>query len=186
MDEKEERVEISSSMVTMEDNIDRTIGFYYWKRYVASAFWANISTPINLAITLLTALTTAQATTSNLFSSTTTSNLSITAFVLTIINTFFKPHLQMTQNVGLMEDWNKMGTNFEEIFFDDKKFSQKEEFMNRYKKLQSDMNELRKMDGPDTTNFVTDLIHYLSTKCCLRNIYWLDEDMKKMVRHEKK
>ena len=62
---------------------------------------------------------------------------------------------------------------------------QKEVFMERYKKLQSDMNELRKMDGPDTTNFVTDLIHYVSTKCCLRNIYWLDEDMKKMVRHEK-
>jgi hypothetical protein len=185
MQANEEKIEIPSSMATMEDNIDRTIGFYYWKRYVASAFWSNLSTPINLSITLLTALTTAQATTTNLFSNTTTSNLSIAAFVLTIINTFFKPHLQMTQNVSLMEDWNKMGTQFEELFFDDKKLIQKEVFMERYKKLQSDMNELRKMDGPDTTNFVTDLIHYASTKCCLRNIYWLDEDMKKMVRHEK-
>ena len=55
-------------LVSVEDNLDKLLGFYYWKRYIASAFWSNISTPINLAITLMTAMTTAQATTLNLFS----------------------------------------------------------------------------------------------------------------------
>lgn len=50
-------------LVSVEDNLDKLLGFYYWKRYIAAAFWSNLSTPINLAITLMTAMTTAQATT---------------------------------------------------------------------------------------------------------------------------
>lgn len=41
-------------LVSVEDNLDKLLGFYYWKRYVSAAFWSNISTPINLAITLMT------------------------------------------------------------------------------------------------------------------------------------
>lgn len=43
----------------LENKLNVDIGFYYWKRYVAGSFWAQLATPINLAITLMTALTTA-------------------------------------------------------------------------------------------------------------------------------
>ena len=48
--------------------INQDIGFSWWKRYIAAAFWANISTPLNLGITLLTAITTGQAASQNLIS----------------------------------------------------------------------------------------------------------------------
>jgi len=57
---------LEDQLRTIENKLDKEIGFYYWKRYIASAFWSNISTPINLSITLLTAITTGQATTEQL------------------------------------------------------------------------------------------------------------------------
>ena len=111
-------------LVSVEDNLDKLLGFYYWKRYIAAAFWSNISTPINLAITLMTAMTTAQATTLNLFSNSITSTISIITFALTVVNTFFKPHLQMTQNITIMEQWNSVGVDFELIFYDNNKYNE--------------------------------------------------------------
>jgi hypothetical protein len=171
---------------TIEDNIDKLLGFYYWKRYVASAFWSNISTPINLGITLLTALTTAQATTYNLFSTGVTSTLSIITFGLTVFNTFFKPHLTMTHNINIMGLWNNIGTDFEIIFYDKAKYNTPDVFIEKYKKIQERINDIRKNDGPDTTNFFTDLIHILSIKCycCLKDVNWLDKDMKTLYRNK--
>ena len=169
-------------LVSVEDNLDKLLGFYYWKRYVAAAFWSNISTPINLAITLMTAMTTAQAATLNLFSNSITSTISIVTFALTVINTFFKPHLQMTQNIGIMEQWNSVGVDFELIFYDNNKYNEYELFIEKYQKIQERINEIRKMDGPDTINFLTDLIHMISTKCCLKDINWLDHDIKDSFR----
>lgn len=169
-------------LVSVEDNLDKLLGFYYWKRYIAAAFWSNISTPINLAITLLTAMTTAQATTLNLFSNSITSTISIITFALTVVNTFFKPHLQMTQNITIMEQWNSVGVDFELIFYDNNKYNEYDLFIENYRKIQERINEIRKTDGPDTINFLTDLIHMISTKCCLKDVNWLDHDIKESFR----
>jgi hypothetical protein len=168
---------------SLEDKIDCDLGFYYWKKYVAAAFWANISTPINLCITLLTAVTTAQATAQNLFSSSLTSSLSVAAFSLTVFNTFFKPHLQMSQNVEIMNKWNKIGTEFELLFYDIDKYTQQNIFIDKYQEMAQKMNELRVIDGPDTTNFLTDFIHSLATRCCLHDMKWLDKNMKESFRN---
>jgi hypothetical protein len=52
----------------LRNKLDKEIGYNYWKKYVASAFWSQISTPINLTITFLTAVTTAQSQSENLLS----------------------------------------------------------------------------------------------------------------------
>jgi hypothetical protein len=63
----ERRFDSPSSVVKfLENKIDQDLGFYFWKRYTAAAFWTQISTPINLLITLMTALTTAQSASSNI------------------------------------------------------------------------------------------------------------------------
>jgi hypothetical protein len=40
----------------LESKIDNDLGYYFWKKYIAAAFWAQISTPLNLMITIMTAL----------------------------------------------------------------------------------------------------------------------------------
>ena len=36
-----------------EKKLNTDLGFYFWKFYISSAFWANIVTPMNLIITFL-------------------------------------------------------------------------------------------------------------------------------------
>ena len=52
---------IVSGITKIEKFLDAKIGFYWWKKYIAGAFWSNVATPVNLFITLVTALTTGQA-----------------------------------------------------------------------------------------------------------------------------
>lgn len=88
----------------------------------------------------------------------------------------------MTQNIGIMEQWNSVGVDFELIFYDNNKYNEYELFIEKYRGIQERINEIRKMDGPDTINFLTDLIHMISTKCCLKDINWLDHDIKESFR----
>jgi len=50
----------------LEKKIDEDLGYNYYKKYIAASFWAQISLPINLVITFITAITTAQATSENI------------------------------------------------------------------------------------------------------------------------
>lgn len=74
------------------EKLNYDIGYFWWKQYVYCAFWSNISTPINLLITILTALTTGQSATNSLISESTNTQLGITALFISIFNTFFVQH----------------------------------------------------------------------------------------------
>lgn len=150
------------------EKLNKDIGFYWWKRYVASAFWANISTPFNLAITLITALTTGQAATQDLLSRTANLNLSLSALVISTINTFFRPHDQMNEHLNVMKDWAKFGGNFDTIYYkpDDTLIQLREKIIECYA-LWNDINTYRVTQNYKN-NFITDLIHLLSEYCCLK------------------
>lgn len=172
-------VDISSNkdfVIFMESKLDIDIGYYYWKKYIASAFWSNISTPINLIITLLTAVTTAQTASSNIVSEKTSINLSITALIITALNTFFRPHTKMSSSIELMKKWVELGNDFEELYYTEHKYSTKSEFIiEKYKELQLRSNTLKESEGPDTMNWLTDLIHFISKKSCIKKYQrWLD------------
>jgi hypothetical protein len=161
----------------LENKLDTNLGFYFWKKYVASAFWAQVSMPINLAITLLTALTTAQATSSNLLPENVYVNISIATLLITVLNTFFSPHTQLNKNIELMKKWDEIGSQFEEVYYSHDKYDDVEKAIISYKEVKKEMNHLRQSEGPDTTNFLTDLIHIGATLSCLRNRQkWLDGD----------
>lgn len=172
-------VDISNNkdfVIFMESKLDIDIGYYYWKKYIASAFWSNISTPINLIITLLTAVTTAQIASSNIVSEKTSINLSITALIITALNTFFRPHTKMSSSIELMKKWVELGNDFEELYYTEHKYSIKSEFIiEKYKELQLRSNTLKESEGPDTMNWLTDLIHFISKKSCIKKYQrWLD------------
>jgi hypothetical protein len=158
----------------LEENLNSVIGISWWKKYIASAFWSNISTPINFSITLLTTLNTGQATTGNLLSNDIYINLSIVTLVLSTINTFFKPNDQYNRNLQMMNIWYDFGNRFENIYFtilDDK------EKFNAYVQLQQDINKFENSHSSNSINIVADLIYVISVYSCLqKRDKWLDTD----------
>lgn len=169
-------------LLFLKGKLDRDLGFFYWKKYIAAAFWAQIATPINLMITLLTALTTAQATSPELLSHSLYVNISIATLIITTLNTFFRPHNKMIENAETMKKWNELGLEFEKIYYSDTENNSIsrdncDAVILNLTELQEQMNELRKSEGPSSTNFLTDLLHIMCVYTCLRKYQrWLDND----------
>jgi hypothetical protein len=164
-------------IVFIENKINKDIGFYYWKKYIAAAFWSQISMPINLIITILTAVNTFQATSTDLIPHRIYINISIATLFITVLNTFFRPHEQMTQNNNMVKKWNDIGIEFEELYYNNKTFDKTaiNETITNYNNLLVKLNDLKQSEGPDTTNFLTDLIHILVIRFYLKkNQNWLD------------
>lgn len=175
----------------LENKLDRDIGNYYWKRYVAAAFWAQISTPVNLIITLLTAVTTAQATTQNILSEYIYQIVAITSLLITTLNTFFRPHTQLTYNTEMLQKWGEIGIEFEKVYYmyldedydydhvENMNAKQLENKIKLYRVIQDKINNQRKNEGVGSINFITDLIFLISMNTCIRSYKcWLDHDKK--------
>ena len=175
-------------MQRIENKLNSDLGYLYWKKYIAGAFWANISTPINLTITILTAIMSGQATTDNLIPQNIYVNISITTLLLSTLNTFFKPHAQMTQNIEIMKKWYDYGNEFEKIYYsecsdiDDYKRRLKE-----YTDLYIEINKTKNGESPETQNFITDLINFIVMNSCLKNKSdWLAVDKQLIYKNKEK
>lgn len=170
----------AQEMIFVERKLDREIGYNFWKKYVASAFWSQISTPINLTITFLTAITTAQAQTESLISQSLYSQLAIVSLIITTLNTFFRPHTQYATSTEYLSKWNDLGVQFEKEYYSRKTlYKEIEERTMAYKKLHDEVNNLRKAEGANTVNFITDLIFFICYRTCIRKYKrWLDMDKK--------
>ena len=169
----------------LENKLNEDIGWYYWKKYIAAAFWSQISMPMNLVITLITALTTAQANAPNLLPEQIYKNLTYVSLILTVLNTFFRPHEKLQNNIKYMKEWNSVGIAFEKIYYSDvsnssklsrQSFESMKMLATEYTKLQDNANALRQKEGPDMMNFVTDLLFIICYYTCLReNRLWLEK-----------
>jgi hypothetical protein len=152
----------------LENKINEDIGYYYSKKYIAATFWSQISMPINLCITLLTALTTGQAATETLLSNLTFINISVATLILSVLNTFFRPNIQMNRNIELMKKWQKIGNDFEIVYYSPDKYKTFKESVEKYINLQKEINQQKQSEGADTVNFLTDLFHMIALCTCLR------------------
>ena len=183
--------EKSQYMKEIETKLNNEIGYRFWKRYVNSAFWSYLSMPINLSITMLTALSTGQATTDNLLPKSIYVNVALATLVLSVLNTYFRPYVQMTNNVELMNRWNDLGCEFESIIYSEKKkIDHIEHRLVRYEELMEKVNDLKKQEVLETQNFLTDSIYLgiRSVNWCLKDRdSWLslDESYKKEDRRKK-
>jgi hypothetical protein len=176
-----------TSLSRIQHKLNVDIGFGWWKRYIAAAFWSNISMPINLSITLMTAMTTAQATTQALLSQHFYVSLSISTLVLTVVNTFFRPHTQMNDNIKLMTRWTEFGNTLESVYYSSSSSEEIQTMADKildcrrrqkaYEALQSDINAFENNISPEAHNFLTDLIHTVARMTILNaRDKWLDLD----------
>lgn len=152
----------------LRDKLDAMIGFGWWKRYIAAAFWSNMSTPLNLSITLLTALTSAQIVSSeDLFSTLASTRISLAALVLSTLNTFFRPHHQMTELTKSLAQWTRFGNRFEDILY---AVPEGEERQRQLEELHREINSYRiaQSEQVEHQNFVTDLLHMAARLTVLR------------------
>lgn len=166
------------SMLNMENRINESIGYNWWKKYISAAFWSNISAPVNICITIFTALTTGELATSTVLSSATTIGLTLTTLVLSTINTFFHPYKKMTSNIDEMNKWQDIGSKFETVYFsnnfDDFDFERR---LTAYEGLQKEIHHLCTLQASVTEgNFLTDLIHFIAGKTCLKRERWIISD----------
>ncbi len=166
----------------LENKIDQDLGFYFWKRYTAAAFWTQVSTPINLLITLMTALTTAQSASSNILSQQIYQELAIATLLVTTLNTFFRPHVQLSYNTEQLQKWNEIGIEFENAYYSKRNIetlttNEIEAKVADYKKVQEKINTQRKAEGVGAINFITDMVHFVAMRTCIRKYKrWLDRD----------
>jgi hypothetical protein len=171
----------------LENKLNIDIGWYYWKKYIAAAFWSQVSMPINLTITLITAVTTAQASAPDLISTNVYKDLTYLSLFLTVINTFFRPYEKLQKNMEYMKKWYELGITFEKTYYSSKNNNYDiekrstqgsiEQSTNEYIVLQEQVNELRKKEGPEMINFLTDFIHLICFYTFLKNSHkWLDRD----------
>lgn len=154
------------------DKINSDIGFYWWKRYIYSAFWANVSTPINLSIIILTALTTGENATKDLIGQHVSTILGIVVLFVSIFNTFFRPNEQLAQNQKIMEDWAVVGESFDEIYYD-RVYTPKEKLgqLVKLEKLFKSMSSLKRIND---NNYFIDLLYLIIRYTCIRkNIKWI-------------
>lgn len=155
--------------------LDYNIGFCWWKKYIAAAFWSNIATPINLSITLFTALTTVQATSSAFLPNKAYLALSVSTMIISVINTFFKPHQQMTDTIKSMQAFSVLGQEFESIVHSGCTPEEIERRTTALRDLQARVNKARYDGAVESMNFFTDLIHIVARNTVLKGRdRWLD------------
>ena len=166
--------EIESEILRYSNIINKDTGFHWWKRYTYSAFWSITANPINLSITIFTALTTWQSATGSLFGESITTSIGLLTLVLSIINTFFKPYDQLRTNQSLKEKWSDRGVEYEELYhqvvhnIDDKKIK-----LQKFQELYANISVLKKNNE---SNYIIDLIFTIARVICIRkDVKWLPE-----------
>ena len=153
-------------MENIKEKLDKDIGFYFWKYYIAGAFWSNIATPINLCITIMSALVSAQANSDDLIPVNIYKDISIGLLLLSTLNTFLRPHIEMNSNIEMKNKLDEFGTRFDEICYSNDTKETKDE---KYNLLSNELSKMRINESPVSQNYLTDLIHIVSINWCLKD-----------------
>jgi hypothetical protein len=149
-------------MLTIQDNLNLRIGSTTWKKYISAAFWNYISTPINFTITLFTAFSAGQSGTETIYlTKDQLFYILMVTFLLSVINTFFKLKEKAVLNYNACNQYNKFGSEFEEIYFtpisSDKDVTER---LNKYKALQKKINEYNEEENVENVNYLTTVLYY--------------------------
>ena len=166
--------EMESEIKRYDNAINKDTGYYWWKRYIYAGFWSVSSNPINLCITIFTAITTGQSATGSLFGESVTTSISIATLILSVINKFFKPPEQLRLNQSLKDKWADLGIEYEEVhYMISHSINDKKRKIENIQKLYTKVVNLKKNDD---TNYFIDLIFLVARFLCIRKeIKWLPE-----------
>jgi hypothetical protein len=151
-------------MLVVQDNLNLRIGIQVKKKYFNAAFWNYISTPINFAITLFTALSAGQTGSSATFlNQSQVFYILVATFVLSTINTFFKLREKADINYSCAKMWESYAATFEGIYFTPiTSMNDVECRLKNYNELINQINTGKIEETVEYVNYITELIYY----CC--------------------
>jgi|LauGreDrversion4_2_1035121.scaffolds.fasta_scaffold88397_3 hypothetical protein len=155
--EKREADRMSSAkqeLERIETELNHLIGVRWWKPYISSVWWSNLTTPLNIGMSITSLLAAGQASLNTFVSHSTT--LSFSVFVLSLVNTFFTPHSRLVESAKQMEEWKKFGLRFERVYYSGKQTE--EEISQRLTEYRELMMEIRERMVSDRSLF-TDTLH---------------------------
>ena len=109
IEEKKKARENRENMEFVESKLNKLLYNSWYRKYISYMFWSNIGTPLNLTITLLSALTATSSSNSAVFSENTLSGIQISILVISALNTFFRPYVQANDNLKFMLEIQKHG-----------------------------------------------------------------------------
>ena len=72
----------------------------------------------------------------------------------------------MNENVQLKQKYDALGAEFERVHFS---ADSEQEKLEQYEEIAKQMSELRKADSIVSQNYLTDLIHIICRKTCLKD-----------------
>lgn len=151
-------------MLVVQDNLNLRIGIQVKKKYFNAAFWNYISTPINFAITLFTALSAGQTGSNATFlTEPQLFYILVATFILSTINTFFKLREKADINYTSAKMWESYAARFEHIYFTP--ITDIESRLEDYNSLVTQINNEGVEESVEYVNYITELIFYLCQLC---------------------
>ena len=148
-------------MEFIESKLNKSLYVAWIRKYIGYLFWNNIGTPINLTITLLTALTAGGQASSFLTEEAVTS-IQLTVLVISAINTFFRPYVKASEHLKFILEIQKFGTRFDEIYYTPKAGFESEDYLKsatEYKKILTEFNKYVSENSLEYKNLCIDILY---------------------------
>jgi hypothetical protein len=158
-------------MEFIETKLNKSLYVAWNRKYIGYLFWNNIGTPINLSITLLTALTASAPASSPFLSEYAITSIQLTVLIISAINTFFRPYVKASEHLKFILEIQKLGTQFDEIYYTPKSSFEEEEYIlatQNYKKVLSAFNKYVSENSLEYKNICIDIIYYITINTILR------------------
>lgn len=149
-------------MQLRQDVLNKKIGSQAYKKYLSAAIWNYVTTFINFAITLLTALSTGQAASTNILTQQESVIILFVTFILTTTNSFFKLNIKMNLNFESAKKYYQFGAEFEKIYYQNI-YNKTDVFdkIHKYQILHDEINEYILTETIEHQNYITECIYYI-------------------------
>jgi hypothetical protein len=160
-----------NNMELIESKLNKVLYVIWYRKYIGYNFWNNIGSPMNLSITLLTALTTSSSTNTSIFSEQSILILQLTVLILSAMNTFFRPYVKANEHLKFMLEIQKFGAKFDEVYYRPKGFFKEEEYhqaAENYKTILFECTKYTSEHSVEHKNLFIDLLYILMVHTVLK------------------
>jgi hypothetical protein len=165
-----------NDMKIVESKLNRSLYVCWHRKYIAYVLWSNIGTPLNLSITLLTALTAGSGSSGSFLPESAVIGIQISVLIISALNTFFRPYVKANDNLKFMLEIQRFGARFDEIYYTPKGCFKEADYltaMENYTKVFVEFNKYVSENSLEHKNYIVDIVYWiLACTCAKRN----DED----------
>lgn len=157
-----------NDMKIVESKLNRSLYVCWHRKYITYVLWSNIGTPLNLAITLLTALT-ASAPTGSFLPADAVLGIQLSVLIISALNTFFRPYVKANDNLKFMHEIQRFGARFDEIYYTPKGCFEEKDYlsaMENYTKVFIEFNKYVSENSLEHKNYIVDIIYIIIACTC--------------------